>query len=167
MLACLENILSNIVFTLEGFEIFLNALISAGLFFVGWQANKIAKAQHEHQLYKTLMDGRDLYKSTYDKLTEGIALIVKNGKVCDHAISLIWQARDDARLYLPEEIEHYIEELRKLTIKTLELKNEMDELGSGTEYDKISSQYTGLLISFTRQQSSEIFSKYMKVKNNA
>mgnify|MGYP001258927559 CR=1 FL=1 len=104
---------------LQAFNVLSNFLIGIALFYVGWEANEISKTNHiknkqSRKEYRRLLnlDERAIFKENYDKVSKALSLVIRDGDVNEQAMALFWQARDEARLELPEEIATYTEKLR-------------------------------------------------------
>ena len=96
-----------------------NLLISIGLFYIGYQANKIAqgnyalaKNQSDLLKYKSNFNNFKLLYDNYDYVCKAFDIFVKEGTVTPEALRIISRARNDGKLYLPEEIADYLEKLR-------------------------------------------------------
>lgn len=100
--------------------VLVNLIIGTALFYVGWEANKIATASTEQteqsaKEFKANLHETDkaVIRANYSKVSEALSLILQEGCVKDDSMRLLWQARDEARLELPEPIMDYTESLRE------------------------------------------------------
>ncbi len=100
-------------------DVLFNLLIGCSLFYIGWEANNIARASREstsqskiqHQSHLREYE-RNIFKENYQLVNRGVELVWKMGCVEEEALSFFWQARDAARTELPNDIAEYTEKLR-------------------------------------------------------
>ena len=100
--------------TLKILEIIVNLLIGGGLVYVGLQANSITKSNKAQASYQLKQYEREIFKDNYSKISKALGLVFRDGEVFEEAMDLFWDARDQARLELPQDIVDYTEELRKI-----------------------------------------------------
>ncbi len=93
-------------------------VISPGLIWLAWEANAINKSNadflkqaKEEQQYRITKDEREIFRVVYTKLVDALGLVQQYGRVREDVLTLFWQARDQARVELPEDIAQYTEEL--------------------------------------------------------
>lgn len=152
-------------------------MISIGLFILTVYANKIAKSNYQLALeqkrttdYKISRDDRELFRSVYMKLTEAIGLVLKYGAVNSEAVSLFWQARDQARLELPNNIYDYVEGIFAKMHKAYRLNRfnlETPDNGGmpvGYERSKATKEHDELISDIISLKPHDVFSPYMKIK---
>ena len=62
-------------------------------------------------MYRISKNEREIFRFVHTKISEAITLVLKHGAVTQEAQALFWQARDQARLELPDEIKEYTQKL--------------------------------------------------------
>ena len=144
-------------------EIFVQFLIGIGSLWIGYSANKIATQQHEQLKYKKTQDEREIFYSNYKKVSEALGNVVREGRVND--IKLFWEARDEARLFLPRDIEAFTEELRKKAVEGFSLRIKLDDKSlSPKERPQKVSDEVELLNYFQRLKPNELYAPYLKIE---
>ena len=155
----------------------IGILISIFLCATSFVANKIAKSNYQLALeqkrttdYKISRDDRELFRSVYMKLTDAIGLVLKDGAVNSEAVSLFWQARDQARLELPNHIYDYVEGIFAKMHKAYRLNrfnlNSPDDgwMPVGDERSKAAKEHDELISDIMSLKPHDVFSPYMKIK---
>lgn len=108
-----------------------------------------------------------IFLSVYQKLTEAISLILRDGQVKNPAKALFWQARDEARLQLPEEIQNYtqrlFDEMWEAYLLYYQKLTGEERLTKGPERSQASARHTELIGKLIKERPFEIFQKYLKV----
>ena len=161
----------------EIYEPLFGIVISMILLFLTYYANKIAKSNYQLALeqkrttdYKISRDDRELFRSVYMKLTEAIGLVLKDGAVNLEAVSLFWEARDQARLELPNNIYDYVEGIFVKMHKAYRQNRtnlETPDKGGlpvGEERSKATEEHEQLISDIISLKPYEVFSPYMKIK---
>lgn len=81
-------------------------------------AKDLIQAEAAREEYVSLSShDRELFRKNYENVSEALSSITQNGGVQDEAMRLIWKARDQARLELPNDIMVYTESLREIAQK--------------------------------------------------
>lgn len=153
---------------IEAADSLFGLLISIGLFCIAYQANKISKEQHNRLRYKISEDEREIFRSNYTRLTEGLGHVMREGRVKDEAKNLFWQVRDQARLELPKEIQDYTQKIFDLMWEAyIDYYHKIYD-GDGQpvnhpERSEAIKRNTEIVLELIRLKPSELYSKYMKV----
>ena len=105
---------------LSAIDVVLGLFIGIALFWVAHRANNIAESnielasqESQSRKYRISKDERELFHTVYSLLTEALGLVMKEGRVKGEAHAIFWQARDRARLELPEDIQEYTQVIFK------------------------------------------------------
>lgn len=143
-------------------------LISIGLFCIAYQANKISKEQHDRLRYKIGEDERKIFRSNYNRLTEGLGHVMRDGIVKDEAKDLFWQVRDQARLELPKEIQDYTQKIFDLMWEAYtdyynKIYNGDGQTINHPDRRVAIKRNSEIVLELIRLKPSELYSKYMKV----
>jgi hypothetical protein len=95
----------------------------------------------------------------YTKMADAIAEVLKEGHVTEKSIELFWTARDEARLYLPEEIADYTEKMRDIAWKShliyigpLYSKQEDVRLPEGNERSQKAKEHSDLIETLCKER---------------
>lgn len=161
---------------LDGADKVIGIFISIGLFWLAHRANAIAKSNLElaeqeklSRKYRIGEDERAIFRSCYSKISEALGLVLKLGRVTDEAKSLFWQARDQARLELPKDIQEYSQEVfDKMWEAYLLGHNDLASIENGglpigEERKRASARHGDIILSLINEKPYDVFSKYMKV----
>lgn len=153
---------------IEAADSLFGLLISIGLFCIDYQANKISKEQHNRLRYKISEDEREIFRSNYNMLTEGLGHVIRDGRVKDEAKTLFWQVRDQARLELPKEIQDYTQKIFDLMWEAY--KNHYNKIYDGEgqpinhpERSEAIERNGEIVLELTGLKPNELYSKYLKV----
>jgi len=153
---------------IEAADSLFGLLISVGLFCIAYQANKISNEQHNKLRYKMSEDEREIFRSNYKMLTEGLGHVMRDGRVKDEAKNLFWQARDQARLELPKEIQDYTQRIFDLMWEAyIDYYHKIYD-GDGQpvnhpERSEAIRRNGEIVLELIRLNPSDLYSKYMKV----
>lgn len=79
---------------------------------------------------------RKSFLENYKLVSQFHGLFLRDNYIGREALGLIWKARDDARLYLPDEIVAYLENILKKATKSYALKNHIDKIAVGEKRNK-------------------------------
>lgn len=146
---------------------FAALLAAVGTIFIGCGANKISKAQfklaqEERNSREALLPQNErqrLMNDNYTKMADAIAEVLKEGHVTEKSIELFWTARDEARLYLPEEIADYTEKMRDIAWKShliyigpLYSKQEDVRLPEGNERSQKAKEHSDLIETLCKER---------------
>ncbi len=151
---------------LEVVKIFVEIGIALGLFYLGYQANRIAKSNLELAVTK---DERDLFYAVYTKLVDACKAFRKlalpsNRSIKDNEfldmLEIFYEASEHARLFLPKEIENYIRDIEKKAWKYNDLRS-IGKYGLSKE-EKREKQKLRREISL--KEHHQIFSPYLKLR---
>lgn len=153
---------------IEAADSLFGLLISIGLFCIAYQANKISKEQHNKLRYKINEDEREIFRSNYKMLTEGLGHVMRDGRVKDDAKNLFWQARDQARLELPTEIQDYTQKIFDLMWEAyVDFYHKIyDGEGQAIKHPERSDaikRNNEIVLELIRLKPSEVYSKYMRL----
>ncbi len=176
-LECLNETFKTYAPLLEGMDKVIGIFISAGLFWLAHRANAIAKSNLElakqerlSRKYRIGADEREIFRSCYTKVSQACGLVLQNGRVDAEASALFWQARDQARLELPDDIAHYTEALRDASTKAFSINDNYlypkthPGLEPGEERTKKVDEHAKYIEFITDAKPHKIFAPYMKVK---
>ena len=145
---------------------------------LAYKANKIAnsnfelaKQENKNRIYRINKDERKIFNSVYTKITQGIGLVLRDGRVCDDAQALFWKARDEARLQLPDDIVNYTQVLFDKMHTAYLLKIELDERGSDgspilRDRKESAKKHMQLISELIKEEPYKIFACHMKVKTS-
>lgn len=153
---------------IEAADSLFGLLISIGLFCIAVQANKIAKEQHNKLRYKISEDEREIFRSNYKMLTEGLGLVMRDAVVKDEAKNLFWQSRDQARLELPLEIQNYTQKIWDLMWENYTnhyhkiYDGEGNALNHPDRSEAIKRNHE-IVLELIHLKPSEVYSKYMRL----
>ncbi len=163
--------------TLEAADKLIGLAISAGLFWLAHRANGIAKSnlelakqEKQSRKYRIDKDEREIFRSVYRNLSDALALVLREGRVEHEALALFWQARDQARLELPDDIQEYSEKLRVAANKAFSINESYlypkngEGLPVGEERSKRVDEHEEHLSILLDAKPHEHFAKYMKVE---
>lgn len=146
------------------FGVFSSFIISAALFWLAWSTGK----SRQYQVNK---DAREVFLSVYNKISKGLGIVFREGTVNEDAKALFWQARDQARLELPDDVERYTQELfdKMYEIYLLERKLRTSNDGglpAGIERDKAADRQSEIIMKLIEEQPSKVFAPYLKIKTS-
>lgn len=159
---------------LEAVKALLSLFIGAGLLFVGLKVNEVAKSNLElakekkdKLIYKISEKERDIFRSNYQKVSEALGLVLREGNVSNDARELFWKARDEARLELPQDIQDYTESLFKEMLKAYNahhfLLYEETDLSNNERREHIAEQHSNAINFLMNTNPNEVYSQYMKI----
>ncbi|MFN9252862.1 MAG: hypothetical protein ACK6BL_02805 [Holosporaceae bacterium] len=147
---------------IDGLDLLINLVTGVTLGFLAYFSNKISKMQNN-------IAARDVYLSVYDKISEALGSVLAKGFVDESAKALFWQARDRARLELPNELKEYTQQLydKMLEANTIYYNKITGDfkLPVGQERNKIVQEHTDIIKKLIYEKPHQIFSKYMTIKN--
>lgn len=155
---------------LDGLDKLIGIAISVALFWLAYQANKIAKSnlelaeqEKENRKYRISADERKIFYSCYEKLSKAGGLVLKNDAVDNETLGLYWQARDEARLQLPDELAAYAKKLFDIARKARRTKKGGSQSVEDKRNEKVEEpdDYIGQLID---ARPDKIFAQHMKIK---
>lgn len=124
------------------------------LVYIGYQQWKTDNDKKRYLLF-------DRYLKNYQKISDAIELVIKDGDVKDEALALFWQARDEARLILDEEIANYAQGLFDLAHKGYLIYRNRGNL-SGEEREKKLHEWTYIHKELFEKKPYETYKKYLK-----
>lgn len=113
---------------------------------------------------------RELFYQVYSMLSKAKGLVLRDGRVDNEANALFWEARDRARLELPDDIQEYTETLRKAASKAYSINSSYlypasrEGLPVGEERSKKVDEHEDCISLIIEAKPHEIFAPYMKVK---
>ncbi|PJB73307.1 MAG: hypothetical protein CO093_01050 [Alphaproteobacteria bacterium CG_4_9_14_3_um_filter_47_13] len=141
--------------------LFVEIIIGIALICVACGSNKIAKNQLNAAR-------RDIYLSVYDNITKALGHVFAEGNVNDDAKDLFWQARDRARLELPDDIQQYTQNLfDKMWEAYILYYNKISgeyRLPKGKEKSAAVEEHQRIIGELIKERPHDIFSKHMKIK---
>lgn len=163
--------------TLDAADKLIGVAISAGLFWLAHCANGIAKSnlelakqEKQSRKYRIDKDEREIFRSVYRNLSDALALVLRDGRVGHEALALFWQARDQARLELPVDIQDYSEKLRDAANKAFAINDcylypkNGEALPVGEDRNKKVAEHKSHLSILLDAKPHEHFAKYMRVE---
>lgn len=103
----------------------------------------------------------DRYIRNFQKINDAIALTIKDGDVKNEAESLFWQARDEARLILDEEIANFTQELFDLAHEGYLIYRNRGNLND-KEREQKSHEWSNIFKKISETKPYEIYKKYLK-----
>ena len=168
MLDYLNKISTDFKPLIEAADSLFGLLISIGLFSIAYQAHKISKEQHNKLRYKIDEDEREIFRSNYKMLTEGLGHVMRDGRIKDEAKNLFWQARDQARLELPKEIQDYTQKIFDLMWEAYTdyyhkiYDGEGQAINHPERSDAIKRNHE-IILELIRLKPSDVYSKYMRL----
>ena len=176
-LECINETFKTYAPTLDAADKLIGIAISAGLFWLAHRANGIAKSnlelakqEKQSRKYRIDKDEREIFRAVYRNLSDALALVLRDGRVDHEALALFWQARDQARLELPVDIQEYSENLRVAANKAFAI-NELylypkngESLPVGEERSKKVDEHESHLSILLDAKPHEHFAKYMRVE---
>ncbi|HBN22270.1 MAG TPA: hypothetical protein DD412_03435 [Holosporales bacterium] len=152
------------------FDTIVSIIISVGLFYVAFRANgiaksnlQIAKQEKEKQIYKIHADERKIFHSVYNKLSNAITLVLESARVTEESKALFWQARDQARLEMPDDIKIYTQNLFDKMYAAYLLELELESIKETKDRQKPVKERMKLISSLIDERPHEIFSKHLKI----
>lgn len=103
----------------DGFSFAIIALICWAFTFLDLARIKIKDFEIEFMSRKDALtaDEKKEFVKCYDLLQQFMKHFLRKGYVNDDALECIWQARDQARLFLPQKLEDYVEDYLQKAIK--------------------------------------------------
>jgi len=146
--------------------------LSAAAAFVWFAFKKIKKRffSPKTQARNLTPEEREIFFQVYTKLSEAKGLVLRDGRVGNEANALFWEARDKARLELPDDIQEYTETLRVAASKAFSINESYlypanrDGLPVGEERSKKVDEHEENISVIIEAKPHEIFAPYMKVK---
>lgn len=148
---------------LQCVEIIVQLILGIGVICLSWQANKVAKQELLRRKNELKKEDRDTFQQVYSKITQSLGLIIEHGEVSDDALSLIWNARDQSRLYLPKEIEKYAEDLFDLIYRmNIERLQRIQDINQ-EKREELASNWSKDFQTIMNKKPHEIFSQYLKL----
>lgn len=175
ILLCLNSFSTKYGSLISAFETFFSTIIgvigifiSVALFKIANSNYKLAQEEKRSREQRISADEKQVFRDVYEKITRALGLSLVNFHVTNEAHKLFWQARDRARLELPEEIQRYTQEIFDLmhnawNINTSYLgSSENGGLPKGDDRNRKSKEHTELMTKLSKIKPSEIFSKYLK-----
>ena len=153
----------------DGFNFGVIALVCWAFSFLDLARIKFKDYEIDFMSKKEVLtaEERELFQKCYDLITQFQSRVYENGCVDGKTMDLIWKARDYARLYLPDDLANYIQEIMDIAknahsyhILWETSKNQTDIKKYSDEKHKYEDQLFDL-------KPYEHFRKYLKVKVNA
>jgi len=160
--------------TLDATDKLIGMLMSAGLFYLGYHANGIAKSNLElvqqdkqSRKYQINKDEREIFRAVYRNLSNALGLVFRDGHVSDEALALFWQARDQARLELPVDIYEYSENLLEAARNAFAIHRaflSQTDLPIDTKRKEKVKEHESYILTFIKAKPYEQFAKYMRME---
>ena len=113
-------------------------------------------------------DERATFKSNYEMVSKALSLTMRDGTVADEARALIWQARDDARLELPQEIGDYTEglfsKMNDVYRKELYLSNSTSL--TEEKRNEMIDECHNIMTTLINEKPFEVYNEYLKYQED-
>ncbi len=168
-LACTLLAYANNDAVFQSTAIFISALTSFALVYIGYEANEVAKSNRETNRIKLTQHEREIFKENYNKLSKAMRLIQIEGCVEREAISLIWQTLDEAKLELPNDITSYVESIRAKAQKAWAHHNFIFTTNGDPKNihspnrDKAIEEESQLVLELYKETPYKTYRKYLKI----
>ena len=147
----------------------ISLFVGCGLFYLGYQANKIAKSNLELAITK---DERELFYKSYTKLVEACNLFRKTANhfnketnknqntIFFQILDIFYKTSEHARLFLPKEIVKYTRDIEKQAWKYNNLRLQ-EPYGLSKEEEQEKRE---LMREISLKEHHQIFSPYLKIR---
>ncbi len=162
---------------LDGLDKLIGIAISVALFWLAYQANKIAKSnlelaeqEKESRKYRINADERKIFYSCYEKLSKARELVLKNGAVDGATLELYFKARNEARLQLPDKLATYAQKLFDIARKAWAINDthlypkKGKSLPEGDERNEKVEEHDNYIGQLLDARPDKIFARHMKIK---
>lgn len=151
-------------------EIVGTFLIGGAGIYIGWSANqvalsnyKLAEEQAREGKRKLTKDDKEMLIENYNKVSKALEIVFREGDVTNEAFSLIWQARNQAKLFLPKKIEDFTQELQQLFIEANHKLQALKNIPISEERSQVVDEKCVLVTKILRYKPHEIYSEYLKL----
>ena len=153
----------------DGFNFGIISLICWAFIFLDLARIKIKDFEIEFMTHKDALtaDEKKEFVKCYDLLQQFVGFFLKDGYVGNEALECIWKARDQARLFLPKQLEEYVENYFQKALKAhnahLLWKNNLQNPEKMKKWAEEKGKYEDF---FLKMNIADTFKKYLKVKTN-
>lgn len=144
--------------------------ISIGLFGVAIATYKLSKQGNKSLEQRIDEQEKQIFREVYEQLNKALGLVFQYGNVTDEAHAIFWKARDKTRLELPEDIQHYTQEVFDLMhgawiIEKGSLKSpENGGLPISKDREAKVKEHSRLINELLEKKPYKIFSPYLRVR---
>lgn len=103
----------------------------------------------------------DRYESNYGKLSDALGCITREGRVTPDARANLWQARDEARLFLAQEVADYVEGLLTEAGQASAVENRLKNVPVGEKRNALVEEMHGHLDVLWDARPHTLYRKYL------
>ena len=153
----------------DGFDFGVIALICWAFTFLDLARIKIKDFEIDLMSRKEVLtaDEKKEFLKCYELLQQFMKHFLRKGYVNDDALGCIWQARDQARLFLPKKLEDYVEDYLQKAIKTHRAFILWEDNQDPEKTKNLSDERHKYETYFYDMNIADTFKHYLKVKTDA